>query len=202
MRLAPVLVALLGCTIGPSQNLIEHTYALNPALPPEKLPQSAPSGTLLVSLPKAEPGFDTARMVYSRRPHEISYYAVNRWIDTPPRMLMGPLMHTLERSGRWRSVVQMPVTIRPDFRLDSGNLVLEHQFYSNSSHVRLALRAQIIDLKLQTVVGSRDFELFEPATTDDPYGCVIASNRAAGKLLEEIAEWIDLTIEERVRNSR
>ena len=201
---AVLLMTMLACTIGPAQRSVEHTYSLNPAMTPEKLSRNrapAAAGTLLLTLPRARPGFDTARMVYSLRPYEIRYYASNRWADTPARMLMGPLLRTLEASGLWRNVVQMPSTVRADYRLDCDNLLLEQQFSADSSRVRLALRAQVIDLKLQAVIGSRDLELFELAPTDDPYGGVIAANRAAAKLLEEIAAWLDLTINERVQST-
>jgi cholesterol transport system auxiliary component len=200
-----LLSDLLGCSLGPPQRPVEHTYMLNPASPQEKDSGNRPAptmGTLLVSPPKAQPGFDTPRMVYSLRPHEISYYAVNRWADTPARMLMEPLMRALERSGLWRRVVQMPVTVRADYRLDSASLVLEHQFYSNSSRVRLGLRAQLIDLKLQTIEDSRDFEIFEAAPSDDPYGGVVAANRAAARLLEQITVWLDSVVNERAQSAR
>jgi len=199
-----LLITFLGCTLGPRPTGVEHTYSLSPAIAPEKAhrqTETAPAGTLMVTLPKAQPGFDTPRMVYSLRPHEITYYASNRWADTPARMLMGPLLRTLEQSGLWRHVVQMPTPARADYRLDCHNLSLEQQFSSNSSRVRLALRAQIIDLKLQTVIGSRDFEVFEGAPTDNPYGGVIAANRAAAKLLEEIVSWLDSTLTEPAKAS-
>jgi cholesterol transport system auxiliary component len=156
----------------------------------------------MVTLPKAQPGFDTPRMIYSLRPHEISYYASHRWADTPARMLMVPLLRTLEQSGLWRSVVQPPTAAPADYRLDCDNLLLEQQFSANSSRVRLALRARLIDVKLPAVMSSRDFELFEAAPTDDAYGGVIAANRAAAKLLEQIAAWLDGTMNERAQRAR
>jgi cholesterol transport system auxiliary component len=130
-------------------------------------------------------------MVYSQRAHEISYYAVNRWADTPARMLLAPLTRALERSDLWVSVVQTPTVARPDHRLDSDNLAIEQQFSSNSSRVRLALRVQLIDLERQSVLGTRHFEFFEPAPSDDAYGGVKAANRAATRMLEELNAWVE-----------
>jgi cholesterol transport system auxiliary component len=202
---ALLLFDLLGCSLGPPQRPVEHTYTLNPGLPDEKRRGNPPApaiGTLLVSLPEAQPGFDTPRMVYSLRPHEISYYAVNRWADTPARMLMGPLMRTIEHSGLWSNVMQMPATLQPDYRLDCDNLMLVQQFSSERSRVRLAVRARLMDLKLRTPVSSREFDVSEPAPTNDPYGGVIAANRAATKLLSEIAAWLDSTVNERAQMAR
>jgi cholesterol transport system auxiliary component len=96
----------------------------------------------------------------------------------------------------------MPSTIRADYRLDCENLSLEQQFSSNSSRVRLALRAQLIDLRSKAALGSRDFELFEAAPTDDPYGGVIAANRATARLLEELVDWLDSTLNDSAARAR
>jgi cholesterol transport system auxiliary component len=144
--------------------------------------------TLLVSVPKAQPGFDTPRMAYLLRPHELSYYAFNQWADTPSRMLAPLLVHAMEMTGRWHAVVQAPSTVRAEYRLDCDNLVLEQQF-SSATRVRLALRAQLIDVRRQSVTDARDFEVFEDAPSDDAYGGVIAANRATARLLVAVVEW-------------
>jgi cholesterol transport system auxiliary component len=69
-------------------------------------------------------------------------------------------------------------------------LVLEQQFFSTPSRVRLALRVQLIDLKQQRIISTRDFEVSEEAPSDDAYGGVIAANRATAKLLEQVADWV------------
>ena len=74
-----------------------------------------------------------------------------------------------------------------EYQLDCDNLALEQQFFS-PSRVCLALRAQIIDPKRRMVIGTRDFEIFEAAPSEDACGGVIAANRASTRLLAEIAE--------------
>jgi cholesterol transport system auxiliary component len=191
MAWAVVFLLALGGCIGLVESRAPQTYLLDPQISfGTPLANPRRSGTLLVSLPRAEAGFDTARMAYLRRPHELSYYAFNQWADTPPRMLMGLLAQAMERSDLWRAVVQMPSPVRADYRLDSDNLVLEQQFFSTPSRVRLALRVQLIDLKQQRIISTRDFEVSEEAPSDDAYGGVIAANRATAKLLEQVADWV------------
>ena len=188
---AVFLLALAACSIGPSESRAPTTYLLDPQLT-FKTPANpgwSAAATLLVSPPRSQAGFDTARMAYLRRSHEVSYYAFNQWADTPARMLMGLLAQAMERTDLWRAVVQMPSPVRADYRLDSDSLALEQQFFSTPSRVRLALRIQLIDLKQQRIIGTRDFEVFEEAPSDDAYGGVIAANRATAKLLEQVATW-------------
>ena len=109
-------------------------------------------------------------------------------------MLAPLLAQAMERTGLWRVVVQTPSTVRADYRLDCENLVLEQEFFS-LSRVRLALHAQLIDVKRQSVMDARDFEVFEDAPSDDAYGGVTAANRAVAKLLGELAEWTGAVME-------
>jgi len=191
------LLALYGCSIGPANRNAPHTYLLDPKLSITSFARNqepAVSTTLLVSAPRAQPALDTARMAYLLRPHEVSYYAFNQWADTPSRMLAPLLAQAMERTGLWRVVVQTPSTVRADYRLDCENLVLEQEFFS-LSRVRLALHAQLIDVKRQSVMDARDFEVFEDAPSDDAYGGVTAANRAVAKLLGELAEWTGAVME-------
>jgi cholesterol transport system auxiliary component len=197
------LLALAACSIGPSESRAPTTYLLDPqlTLKTPAHPGWSAAATLLVSPPRSQAGFDTARIAYIRRPHEVSYYAFNQWADTPARMLMGLLAQAMERTNLWRAVVQMPSPVRADYRLDSDSLALEQQFFSTPSRVRLALRVQLIDLKQQRIIGTRDLEVFEEAPSDDAYGAVIAANRATAKLLEQLAAWVSTTMSTNLQNS-
>lgn len=199
LRLALFVIAVLltGCSIGPPERSPPHIFVLSPEISVNNLaanPGDSHAAILLVSLPKPLAGYDTPQMVYVRRQHEVSYYAANQWADTPARMLAPLMVQAMRNTGLWQSVVQAPSTVRADYRLDCDGLVLEQQFFSNPSRVRLALRAQLIDLQAQRIIDSHNFEIFESAPSDDPYGGVVAANRAAGKLLAEMPEWLDTIV--------
>jgi cholesterol transport system auxiliary component len=195
---APVVVFLLvatlhGCTIGPAEKDAPRTYLLNPEIPVKNLtanPKRTDSLILLINQPTAQAGFETPRMAYLLRPHEVSYYAFNQWADTPARMFEVLLTQTMERTGLWHAVVQAPSAVKADYRLDCDNLVLEQQFFSRPSRLRVAMRALLIDHKRKNVLGTRNFEFFEVAPSEDAYGGVLAANRAATQLLEQLAEWV------------
>jgi cholesterol transport system auxiliary component len=146
--------------------------------------------TLLVNVPRAEPGFDTPRMAYLARPFELSYYATHQWAETPARMLVTLLVQSLEQSGAWRAVVPVPTSVKGDYRVDGQGLVLQQEFVQRPSQVRLALRLQLVALGEQRVVGTKWFELVEPAASEDAYGGVSAANRAVTRLLEQATVWL------------
>jgi cholesterol transport system auxiliary component len=147
-------------------------------------------GVLVVGLPQAEAGFEQPRMAYLQRPYEVSYYATNVWVDAPARMLAPLLVRSLEATGLWRVVVSMPTVVRGDYRLDTSGLVLQQEFLQQPSRTRLHLRAQLLEMKDQRVLGVRSFEVLEPASSDDAYGGVQAANRAVTRVLEALNDWI------------
>lgn len=152
--------------------------------------QPAAHGVLLVGLPQAEAGFDQPRMAYLQRPYEVNYYASNQWADAPARMLVPLLVRSLEGTGFWRAVVPMPAAVKGDYRLDTSGLVLQQEFFQRPSRTRVLLRAQLVEMKDQRVMGARSFEALEPAPSDDAYGGVLAANRATAKLLQAMEGWI------------
>ena len=58
-----------------------------PAGAPASAPAAAPALVVVVAVPRAASGFDSARMVYLRQPQQLEAFAFHEWVDTPARML-------------------------------------------------------------------------------------------------------------------
>lgn len=162
-------------------------------MPSESIPivsERMRTGILLVNVPRAKAGFSTPRMAYSVREHEVNYFTQNQWADTPPQMLLPLLVQALERTKIWQTVVQMPSTVRGDFQLDTENLELLQEFIKQPSRVRLKLRVQLIGIGEHRPMGTREFSLLEEAPSEDPYGGVVAANRAVSELLKQVTVWL------------
>ena len=176
----------------------DHTnvYVLD-AMPAAGAPRPKRDLVLEVTVPRARPGFDTPQMVYTRRANELEYFAKNRWVDTPANMLAPLLVQALEHSGGFHAVVQAPSLATADLRLDTEIVRLQQDFSVLPSRVQFTLRAQLIDVRGRRVLASTEFDETEPAPRDDPYGGVIAANRALGRLLERLAKFCAETTAER-----
>ena len=188
-----LMVLSSACVLGTNESNAPRTYLLNPEISwknPHGYRERIGTAVLLITQPKPQAGFDTARMAYLLRPYEINYFAFNQWADPPARLLHRIMVENLDKTGLWSAVLQTAGTVPAQYRLDSDNLILEQQFFSRPSRVRLALRGQIFDTKKSAILDTRYFELFETAASDDAYGGVLAANRAAEKLLVEMAEWL------------
>lgn len=189
-----LIVLSSACVLGPSETGAPRTYFLNPDISwknPHGYGERIGSAVLLITQPKPQAGFDTTRMAYLLRPYEVNYYAFNQWADTPAHLLQRIMVENLDKTGLWSAVLQTPGTVPAQYRLDCDNLVLAQQFISRPSHIRLALRAQIVDLKTSTILATQYFEVFEVSPSDDAYGGVQAANHASAKFLVELAAWLD-----------
>ena len=173
-----------------------HTYVLRAEIPTEAQPMTQGTGTLLVNVPRAQSGFNTQRMIYVKQDHELNYFAVNQWAETPAHMLLPLLVKALENTSQWGAVVQMPSPVRGDYQLVSENLLLQQEFTQKPSRVRIHLRLQLIRMPNSHVLATREFTVLESAKADDPYGGVQAANAATERLLKEISEWASLCMVE------
>jgi cholesterol transport system auxiliary component len=181
-----------GCSLQPVNPVNMTTYALDVEVQFE--PAAAGTGvkTLLVNTPSAQPGFNTPRMVYLKRPQEIEYFSRNQWVDSPARMLTPLLIQALERSGKYRAVVHARSAAMADIRLDTEIIRLQHEFLTLPSKIRLTVRAQLIDLNGKRVLATREFDVTEVATGDDPYSGVTATNRAVKVMLLQLVDFCAL----------
>ncbi len=153
----------------------------------QTLPGNAP--TLIVNPTHAAAGFDSQRIIYVQDAHKLDYFARSEWIDTPARMLSPLIVAAIENSGAFRAVVQTPSPAAGDIRLDTGILRLQHNFDASPSRVRFILRAYLVDNATRRVLASREFDETIAAASEDPYGGVVAANRAVQSVLEQLARF-------------
>jgi cholesterol transport system auxiliary component len=186
-----LLLTAAGCLSPRTDSSETHTYQLSlDGWHSEARPGEIDGSVLLVSPPQAEPGFETQRMMYLKRPYELESYAVNQWADTPVRMFTPLMVQVLNQSGAWRGVIPLPSSIRGDYRLDANGFLLQQEFLQQPSRVKVTMRAQLVDLKESMIVSTRAFEAVENAPSENAYGGVLAANRAVAGLLDQIVSWL------------
>ena len=188
------LVALCACSaLGPSATPVPTFNSLNgnPVSSPVTAWEAAlpRAPTLIINPPRAAAGFDSQRIIYLREPHKLEYFAHSEWVEPPARML-GPLMvAALQNTGAFRAVVLAPGAASGDLRLDSEIVRLQHEFQTKPSQVHFTLRAYLLNDKTRRVLAWREFDVIEAAAGENPYGGVLAANRAAQTLLDQLAQF-------------
>lgn len=182
-------VLLAGCVgMPPPQAEAPALYVLD-ARPAEKPARTQRDLVLVVSVPRARAGLDTAQMAFVREPHELEYFAKSRWADTPSRMLAPLLVQALEQAGAFRAVVQAPSAVPADLRLDTELVRLQQNFATRPSQIEFAVRAQLVDVRSRRVLATAEFKEVEATPREDAYGGVIAANRALQRLLTRVADF-------------
>lgn len=161
-----------------------HVLAAAPTIAAAAPPSNA---AIEVAAPRAWPGFDTTDMVYTRGGYELDRFAVNRWVDTPPRMLAPLVVRALEQTGGFRAVVQAPAAAPADYRLDTEIVRVVQNFSATPSRSEVVVRAQLTDLRTRRVVATHVFEETEPSSSDNAAGGVAAANAALARVLTRIA---------------
>lgn len=190
------LVALGACSaLQPSTTPQPAFYSLDDArpakLPPEQaaVPAAVQNAriTLIINPPRAAAGFDSQRIIYIREPHKLDYFAHSEWVDPPARMLGPLLVAAVQNSGAFSAVLLTPGAAVGDWRLDTEIIRLQHDFLTQPSRVRFTLRAYLVDSKTRRVLAWREFDDYALAASEDPYGGVVAANRAVQTVLDKLS---------------
>ena len=187
-----ILLLLPACSTLLSKQSLQMTYySLDAAefkLPrDESVKANYALPTLMINTPKTAAGFDTRRMMYSRSPHELEYFAQNEWIDTPAHMLQALLVATISNTRSFKAVLLKQDRVKSELRLDCEIVKLIHSFNVKPSQVQFVLRATIIDNLTNKVVANRQFDERATAVSNNPNGGAIAANQAVNAALEKLA---------------
>lgn len=190
---AVLLLPISGCGMLNSKDLPQPAfYSLDGTPDPGPAPAAAAPATaptLIISPPQAAAGFDSSRIIYVRAQHQLEYFAHSEWVDTPARMLLPLIVAAAQDSGSFRAVMPTPSAATGDLRLDSEIIRLQQNFGGRPSEVRFTLRAYLVDNLTRRVLARREFDASVAAASEDPYGGVVAANRAVQTVLEQLADF-------------
>lgn len=178
-----------GCSIfGPVKDS-QNTYMLT-ALCPHVGCGTKNGLTLLVQTPQTIQAFNTTQMAYVLCPYQLSYFSSNAWADTPPQMLMPLMVQALQDSRHFHAVVMPSFGGNYDLLLNTQLIMLQQEFTCHPSRSHIVLRAQLINNHDQSVLAACQFDVAVPAACDNPYGGVIAANKAVALLLSQLTEFV------------
>ena len=186
---APSL-ALTGCAsllgLGPAPHLyrvtLKSTYPVN-------LPHL--SGQLLVDVPSAPAGLDTARIALSRSAVSIDYFADSEWIDRVPLMVQTGLLDSFESSGAITALDREAIGLLADLILKTDIRHFEALYDSRDRppEVWVEISARLVDPSGRDVVAHASFERRKQAQGSDIAQIVPAFDDALGGVMEDIVGW-------------
>lgn len=181
-------LTLVGCTLPQDQSSPPQAYLLEgggaPVPPSRRL--SKTNKTLLVTVPRAAPGFDSNRIAYTKEPPKLDYYSNSVWSDTPAKMLLPILVRTFESTGVFKAVVSPPAPALANVRVDVDVIRLQQEFITQPSRMRFTARIKVVDMKSGHVLATQVFETTEPAPSEDAGGAARAANAAIQHVLNQM----------------
>ena len=189
--LAPIALlalSLTGCALFASPGAAPPSLFTLAPWAESGLPSQLAAQTLEIAPPGARPGFDGSRMAYVTRPYEIQYFARHQWVEAPARMLAPLLGDAITRNGTFQAL-QGAESAPAALRLETEIVALQQEFTEHPSRVRFALEARLVDGVERRLLAVAAFEAVEPSPSEDPYGGVIAANRAVARVLDQVAKW-------------
>lgn len=187
LSLVPVALFLTSC--GPIKTPPSSSYLIGD-LNSGKMPATARTHlTLLVSNPIANSGYQTSAMIYMITPYELKAFSNNRWVAPPAQMLLPIIVQALRQQGYFYAVVAPPFSGLTNYRLDAQLIKLQQEFFLPTSRVRLVVQATLISNLSNKVVATRSFEVTVTAPANNPYSGVLAANRAAAIIGQDVARF-------------
>ena len=145
--------------------------------------------TLLVLDTTTARYYNTDQLIFSRSPGTRGQYQLARWTERPGKRFADLMRIRLDQQSAWR-VSAAGGYVNGDVLLDTELVEFYHDATSNPGHVRLELRAELVDLKKRSLLGRRVFAQNVPLATYDAAGAAMASNLAVSRALDDLGVWL------------
>ena len=194
VTLLAVFLGLAGCSLlmskpvsPPAFYTLDGGQFLAPGVPARVRDGPEAGLTLIIASTVASAGFDSPHLMYTREAHRLEYFAHSLWVDTPARMLTPLIAAAVTRDGVIRAAVLAEGVPSGELRLLTQIECLQQDFGVHPSRVRFTLRATLVDEETHRVLATREFDQVQEAASEDPYGGVVAANRAVATALLALA---------------
>jgi cholesterol transport system auxiliary component len=195
-RLAPLLLAALlpllagcgGILSGPPERQLYRSSPAFPALPPG-LPHVG--AQLLVAVPTAPAGLDTARIALSRSPVSLDYFADAEWTDRAPFLVQAALVEAFAKSAAAPSVASDSTGLRADFVIETGLRDFEAVYDSPSGPPRVVvgLTVRLVRASSRAILAQTTVHRAARAAANDLPDIVRAFDAALGGAAVDAVTW-------------
>jgi len=192
LSLLVLALALTGCVnFGEQPNAPAVVYfVLSDTTPAATaVPVRAGAPTLLVLDTTTGSFYDTDQLIFSRSAGTRGQYQFARWTERPGKRFADLMRTRLDRQGAWH-VSAAGGYVRGDLLLDTELVEFYHDAASEPGQVRLALRAELVDLKQRKLLGRHVFEQEVALARYDAAGAAEASSLAVSRALDELTAWL------------
>ena len=164
---------------------------------------------LLVEVPQAQAGINTARIALRDSPIEMRYFELSNWTDLAPRMIQTLIVESFENSNRIVAVGREAIGLRADYVLKTELREFQAEFAQRLPQnteggignvapptIRVRINAKLIKMPRRSIVASKNFEFLIYAKDNSMEEIIGAFDSALGKSMRRLVEWT-LTVGEK-----
>lgn len=182
---------LVACA--PVKNNISNQYKLESfgtVLAAKHLHMQSKHASIIVTRPEAAAGYQSNQMLYMNKPHELTAFINNAWVDPPADMLLPLIVRSLQTSGYFYAVASSPMSGNADYYLDVQLIELQQNFIKRPSYIDLIVKVVLTRTVDDKVIASRIIHKSVRCPYDTPYGGVIAANQATKNFTMDLMKFI------------
>lgn len=189
--LLQVSVGLSACgLLSPVKTPPESVYTIAALKPAGSNQKAKTQQSILVSLPVANPGYQTTAMRYMMTPYKLQSFVYSRWVASPSNMMAPVLVQALWNQHYFKAVVSAPFAGITTYRLDTQLIRFDQSFMLPTSQLNVVMQASLMNTNSNTIVASKRFVAVVNAPGNNPYAGVRAANAAVSGLSQQIARWV------------
>jgi cholesterol transport system auxiliary component len=147
---------------------------------------------LIVEVPTATAGLNTARIALRPTPTTLDYYAGAQWIDVVPVMVQNLLIESFDNSDRIDVLGRETVGVRADYALITHIREFQAEYpggLESPPDVRVRLQVRLVELPRRTQVASTSADATVRARQVSTDAVVLAFDEAFGRTIKEVVEW-------------
>jgi len=188
-----LLVALAACGILPKPPPPPQLYRLTP-LPAPQIAARPIDAQLVIERPTAPAALDTERIVLSRNPNSIDYFADAAWTDHAPLLVQSLILQSFENSGRIAAVGRESMALRADYILSTELRHFEANYSTGSPVAHVEITAKLVKALDRNIVAQQRFDAAVPAKANQVPAVVEAFNAALHQALRQLVDWTLATV--------
>jgi cholesterol transport system auxiliary component len=175
---------LLGVSVPGNLYRVTPKSTYPPGLP--RLPQQ-----LLVDVPLAPAGLDTARIALTRSVVSIDYFADSEWTESVPRLVQTALLESFENSKTITAIDRESIGLRSDFilRTEIRHFEAVYDAANRAPDVWVSVNTRLVDSAERRIVAQAAFEGRTAAAANDVASIVLAFDEALGSVMKDIVLW-------------
>lgn len=155
-------------------------------------------GRLILEVPTATAGLNTARIALRPTPTTLEYYAGANWIDVLPVMAQQLIAESLDNAQRIDVIGRDVVGVRADYALLTHLREFQADYYSGgqSPGVHVRIQARIVRLPRRISLASTSIEEVVEVPGNSLDQIVQTFDVAFGRAVKRLVEWTLISLEE------